>query len=218
MDTPKNIKIVFLPIILAVLLSIVLAIYTNNGTQANVLVETTIEKIVYVPQDDTIILREIFRKLVPNLDDVILDAILVNTVKYAEEYTLPKTLILAIIERESRFNPLAVSSKGAAGLMQIMLKVHQDKLKKLEINNAQATHIANNIHLGCMILREYLDSTKDIRKALKKYVGGTHDTYYTDVLSWYATINMLVLEKQNVEKTSKKKTKKEQRETQIDQS
>jgi soluble lytic murein transglycosylase-like protein len=182
------------------------------GAQANTTKETIIEKIVYLPQDNTPILKEALRELKPSLDQVILDAILINTVECAKEFTLPKTLILAIIERESKFNPLAMSSKGAAGLMQVMLKVHQDKVKKLGINNAQAMHIANNIRLGCTILKEYLDSTKDIKRALKKYVGGAHATYYTDVLSWYTTINMLILEKQNIEKNSEKDLEKIQNE------
>jgi hypothetical protein len=218
MDTPKNLKIVFLPIILAVLLSIVFTIYFSNGTQANITEEVIIEKVIYMPQNDTLVLKEIFRKLVPNLDQVILDAILINTIKYAKEYVLPETLILAIIERESKFNPLAVSSKGAAGLMQVMLKVHQDKLTELKISSAQAMHISNNIHLGCIILREYLDDTNDIKQALRKYVGGLHSTYYTDVLSWYTTINMLILEKQNAEETFEKEIEEKQRENKIDQS
>ena len=217
MDTPKNIKVIVSLTALIIFSFIIFTIYFGKNSQANITEEITVEKIIYVPQDNTPVLKEVFRELVPNLDQVILDAILVNTIKYAKEYILPKTLILAIIERESKFNPLAVSPKGAAGLMQVMLKVHQDKLAELEINNAQAMHIANNIRLGCMILREYLDDTNDIKQALKKYVGGVHTTYYTDVLSWYTTINMLVLEKQNVKETSEEETK-EQRENKIDQS
>ena len=218
MDTPKNIKVIVSLTALIIFSFIIFTIYFGKNSQANITEEITVEKIIYVSQNNTPILKEVFKELVPNLDQVILDAILVNTIKYAKEYILPKTLILAIIERESKFNPLAVSPKGAAGLMQVMLKVHQDKLAELEINNAQAMHIANNIRLGCMILREYLDDTDDIKQALKKYVGGVHTTYYTDVLSWYTTINMLVLEKQNAEKTSEKEIEKEQRENKVDQS
>ena len=38
---------------------------------------------------------------------------------YAESYSVPKELILAVIKTESKFKSDAVSSKGAVGLMQI---------------------------------------------------------------------------------------------------
>ena len=39
---------------------------------------------------------------------------------YADHYAVPRALVRAIIEQESGWNPLALSSKGAAGLMQLM--------------------------------------------------------------------------------------------------
>ena len=39
---------------------------------------------------------------------------------YAAAYRLPVELVEAIIDEESRWNPYAVSSKGAAGIMQLM--------------------------------------------------------------------------------------------------
>ena len=39
---------------------------------------------------------------------------------YAGRYGVPRELVYAIIEVESAWQPLAVSSKGAAGLMQLM--------------------------------------------------------------------------------------------------
>lgn len=38
---------------------------------------------------------------------------------YAEEYELPPSLLYAVIRTESEFNPDAVSSAGAVGLMQL---------------------------------------------------------------------------------------------------
>ncbi len=39
---------------------------------------------------------------------------------YADRYGVPRELVQAIIEVESAWQPYAVSSKGAAGLMQLM--------------------------------------------------------------------------------------------------
>ena len=39
---------------------------------------------------------------------------------YADHYGVPRALVRAIIEQESAWNRLALSSKGAAGLMQLM--------------------------------------------------------------------------------------------------
>jgi soluble lytic murein transglycosylase-like protein len=39
---------------------------------------------------------------------------------YADHYSVPRALVRAIIEQESGWNRLALSSKGAAGLMQLM--------------------------------------------------------------------------------------------------
>jgi soluble lytic murein transglycosylase-like protein len=40
--------------------------------------------------------------------------------QYAAQYRVPTELIAALIDVESRWNPRAVSSKGAMGLMQLM--------------------------------------------------------------------------------------------------
>jgi len=42
------------------------------------------------------------------------------TAAYAEHYRVPLNLVRSIIQQESGWQPCAVSSKGAAGLMQLM--------------------------------------------------------------------------------------------------
>jgi len=42
---------------------------------------------------------------------------------YAAAYQVPVDLVMAIIDEESRWNPYAVSDKGAVGLMQLMPQI-----------------------------------------------------------------------------------------------
>ena len=127
----------------------------------------------------------IINKLRPQLDDKIVEEIAGSIIKYSREYRLPPEFVTYLIKRESGFNVLAKSDKGAVGLMQVLPKWHQDKMKKFNITNNDLYHIDNNIKLGCWILRDYYDETGSIEKALKKYVGGNHNGYINDILIGY---------------------------------
>lgn len=124
----------------------------------------------------------IITRLRPQLDDEIVDLINAAIIKYSYEYRLPPEFVVYLMDRESKFNPLAKSSAGALGLMQIMPTAHKDKLKTMGITVQQIYHIDNNVKLGCWILREYMNTTGSIEKALTRYVGGTHDGYVKDIL------------------------------------
>lgn len=66
--------------------------------------------------------------------------------KYAERYDLDWRLVLAVMKRESRFSPKAVSNKGAYGLMQIMPSTQQELAEKLGVDDLQTP--INNIRAG----------------------------------------------------------------------
>lgn len=86
------------------------------------------------------------------------------------EYSLDPLLILAVMAIESRYNPVAESSVGARGLMQIMPRYHLDKL--VEHGGAQALLEPEvNIQVGARILREYLRRFGEIESALQMYAG-----------------------------------------------
>jgi len=121
-------------------------------------------------------------QLRPQLDPSIAKEINTAIIKYSREYRLPPTFVLHLMKRESNFDTLAKSKAGAVGLMQVMPKAHKDKMKKIGITNGDLYHIDNNVRLGCWILRNYFNKTGSIEKALKKYVGGNHATYATDIL------------------------------------
>ncbi len=72
----------------------------------------------------------------------------------ALEYGVDKSLVKAVIHAESGYNPSAVSSKGAKGLMQLMPKTAQD----LKVSNSLDP--AENIRGGVRYLRFLLDTFK----------------------------------------------------------
>jgi soluble lytic murein transglycosylase-like protein len=87
---------------------------------------------------------------------------------------VPMSLILAIIQTESSFDPHATSSAGAIGLMQVMPATHRD-FAPPGSPRADIREPAGNIFIGTSILRRYLDQANgDMNRALDRYSGGTH--------------------------------------------
>lgn len=83
------------------------------------------------------------------------------------KYGVNKSLVKAVIHAESGYNPTAVSSKGAQGLMQLMPKTAQD----LKVTNSLDP--AQNIRGGVKYLRFLLDTFKgDEALALAAYNSG----------------------------------------------
>jgi soluble lytic murein transglycosylase-like protein len=86
---------------------------------------------------------------------------------------LDPVLILAVIAVESRFNPIAESEQGAVGLMQIMPRLHADKLAELGARSALSPHA--NIAVGARILRESIRRGGGEAAGLQLYNGAPDD-------------------------------------------
>ncbi|WP_243373626.1 lytic transglycosylase domain-containing protein [Geotalea sp. SG265] len=85
----------------------------------------------------------------------------------AQKYGVDKALVKAVIHAESGYNPSAVSSKGAQGLMQLMPRTAQD------LRVANSLDPADNIKGGVRYLRFLLDTFKgDETLALAAYNSG----------------------------------------------
>ena len=105
---------------------------------------------------------------------------IVETVYHkSRQYDLDPSLVLGIINIESNFNPTALSSRGAYGLMQIHHRVWKNELS---INKKDIFKIDYNVELGLKILKRYLAVSKgDMHRALHLYNNGYkyNNTKYT---------------------------------------
>ena len=85
----------------------------------------------------------------------------------ALQYGVDKSLVKAVIQAESGYNPNAVSRKGATGLMQLMPRTAQD------LKVANSLDPSDNIRGGVRYLRFLLDTFKgDEALALAAYNAG----------------------------------------------
>jgi len=88
----------------------------------------------------------------------------------SREHNIDPKLLMSIIETESAFNPYAVSSAGAYGLMQVNYSIWKDELA---IDHQKIFDISYNMELGIKILKNYLKiANNDLHKALYYYNNG----------------------------------------------
>lgn len=97
-----------------------------------------------------------------------------------EKYGIDPAVVIAMIERESRFNTYALGDDGrSAGLMQIMTKWHLKRMIKLECTDLFDP--CQNITVGIDILAEQLNRYGgDMAKALTAYNRGSYSGTVTN--------------------------------------
>jgi len=106
---------------------------------------------------------------------------------YSQQHNLNPALVLGLVSIESRFDPYALSSVGAQGLMQIM------PFWKHELGSKHDNlyDIATNIRYGCAILRHYINRYGSERRALAAYNGSLgKDKYPNKVFSQVQRFNL----------------------------
>ncbi len=113
-----------------------------------------------------IVAELVYLHFIPRKYDKIID-------NYSAQYGVDRSLVKAVIFKESRFKETAVSSKGAIGLMQLMPSTALWLMNKLKIEDYKIESPQNNIRLGTYYL-SYLMSImdEDEEHALLAYNAG----------------------------------------------
>lgn len=106
--------------------------------------------------------------IVADVSNLTVDERIENAIElYSNKYGVNSNLVKAIIKVESNFDPNAVSSAGAKGLMQLM----PENCEALGVEDP--FNIEQNIEGGVKHIKEYIDRYDgDIEMALMAYNGG----------------------------------------------
>ncbi|KRQ88128.1 Soluble lytic murein transglycosylase precursor [Caloramator mitchellensis] len=117
----------------------------------------------------------------------------VYVIKYASRYDMDPLLIFSIIKAESNFNPNAISSKGAMGLMQITPQTGEYisyLLKTSKFSNEELLNPETNIKFGIYYLSK-----------LNKDFGGNLDTTLAAYNAGEGNVRKWLKEKQYILKS-----------------
>lgn len=123
-------------------------------------------------------------------------------IKECEQYDLSPELAFALIQKESEFNPLAVSNTNDKGLFQLNIGTYPWIAEQLGINNFDPFNVEHNIKAGIwylnylrsywqnqnysdeevfsLMLLSYHKGINGCKKHMKKY--GLQSSYVDDVL------------------------------------
>jgi soluble lytic murein transglycosylase-like protein len=103
-------------------------------------------------------------------------------------------LIVAVIGIESRFNPLAESSFGAQGLMQIIPRFHKDKLPQ-GAGDRPLLDPVTNVQVGVHVLQESIRRRGGLIAGLQQYSGSSdaEGAYASKVLAEKRRIEQVAL-------------------------
>lgn len=156
----------------------------NSGTDA----DTTAPPSTPAVQDKVLATAKAIQRVAKQLSDreAVTFANLVHL--NGEKYSINPKLLLGIISVESRFNPRAHSKHGAKGLMQVMHRIHKDKIRGRDPYRADVS-----VEVGSRIFKDCMTANRgNVRRALTCYNGGGRK-YAALVLSAVRRLRMDVI-------------------------
>jgi len=103
-----------------------------------------------------------------------LEAPIARARKSGKQLGIDPLLIVAVMAVESSFNPLAESTVGAQGLMQVIPKFHMDKIGQDAGPNALFDPVTN-VRVGSLVIKEGLRRYGSLTRALQYYGGALSD-------------------------------------------
>ncbi len=136
------------------------------------------------------------------IGDTKVKAVLPTVKKYALKYGVPIPLVLAVIQKESGFNPKAVSRVGARGLMQLLPKYFSGDLFNVDNNIKQGVAFMVTIrktipsslawqlaayNMGPSRAKSYIAAGKAMPSTVKKNYVDPILKYYTGWKREYGT-------------------------------
>jgi soluble lytic murein transglycosylase-like protein len=125
-----------------------------------------------------------------------IEPLIIAALAAGERTRLDPMLIVAVMAVESGFNPIAESPMGAQGLMQVIPRFHQDKLEAVSDNTSLLDPVVN-IHVGALVLKEYVRNAGSLEAGLQQYAGAVSDDE-----GMYAA--KVLAEKQRIESAAKR--------------
>jgi len=166
---PALIMLVSIPVLLTLGMLVLFSVHQGSKTAAqNKQVISTLSVIrnsVSNNHEETVVLLKIM--YLKKIDLSFGKRLSRSIVKYSKEYSRDPELIMAIMYRESHFNPKAVSKVGAKGLMQLMPSWAE--ILKVE---KSLFDMETNIKCGLTVLGFYEEWYGDLDTALAAYNRG----------------------------------------------
>jgi len=104
------------------------------------------------------------------INPLAVDFLVDTSYQIGDEEGLDPSLLLAVIAVESGFNPLAQSTSGAQGLMQVMANLHSGKFDGDDKGIAVLFPISN-MHAGAKVLKDCIRRGGSVKNGLRLYVG-----------------------------------------------
>ena len=166
----------------AVILALVVSVAASVGIAENVQAISALRKEqAELPKIETVVVE---KPVVIEPETVYFDVPLSHEVQdtifaECEKYGISPAIVVAQIERESRFNTYAIGDDGRSfGLMQIKVKCHLQRM--IDLDCTAIFDPCKNVAVGIDYLAEQLKRYGDIEKALVGYNAGSYKGVVTN--------------------------------------